>query len=58
MRNKLTSERGSLTGAPRRLLKGSPDEIRRALTDELFDEPLAGAKTEKEIVGLAGFGRR
>src|SRR5579862_417193 len=45
---------GEPPAPPPGILEGVPDEIRRALPDEVIDELLAGAKTEEEIFGPGG----
>src|SRR5437899_178025 len=54
----LRSEPGGRAQRPAgaaRLLEGRlPDEVRDRLADEVVDEPLAGARTEEEIVGPGG----
>jgi hypothetical protein len=45
---------GEATAAPEGLLESVPDEIRRQLSDDVVDGLLAGAKTEKKIVGPGG----
>jgi putative transposase len=45
---------GEPSAPPPGILDSVPDEIRRALPDEVIDELLGGAKTEEEIVGPGG----
>ena len=45
---------GETPATPSGILGQMPDEIRRALPDDVVDELLAGARTEEEIVGPGG----